>query len=98
MAYWLGWFIAIASTMACLVFWFRDVRRIMRERQSMLECARSQLSVYREKAADNDQRQDGEVLQRSERIYRQALDIYNQTLRKPWIVLPAYLMGFRARS
>ena len=98
MGYWLGWFIAIASTMACLVFWFRDVRRIMREHLSMVECAGGQLSVCRKKAENGDQGQDTEVLQRSEKIYRQALDIYNQTLRKPWIVLPAYLMGFRARS
>ena len=96
MVYWLGWFIAIASTMACLVFWFRDVRRIMREHQSMLECARSQLSVCRKKTAEGDQSQNAVILERSERIYRQALDIYNQTLRKPWICIPAYLMGYRS--
>ena len=35
------------------------------------------------------------VLERSESIYRQAVDHYNQTLRKPWVYPPAALMGFR---
>lgn len=98
MSAWLGWLIAIISTAACLTFWFRDARRIMRKHLSMLECAAGQLSVCRKKAASGDQTQNAEVLQRSERIYQQALDIYNQALHKPWIGVPAYLMGYRVRS
>ena len=98
MSAWLGWLIAVISTMACVNFWFRDVQRIMRKHLSMVECAGGQLSVCRKKAESGDQTQDAEVLHRSERIYRQAVDSYNRMLHKPWIALPAYLMGFRARS
>jgi len=88
--------VAIVSITACLHLWFRDVRRIMRERKSTVESAAEQLAACRRKAAGV--RYDPElakVIARSESIYRQATELYRQTLSKPWIWLPAMLMGFR---
>ena len=88
--------VAVVSTAAFLFLWFRDVRRIMQERKSTVDSAKAQLNVFREKAhtarGDPD---TAAVLQRSESIYRQAVEHYNQTLRKPWVYPPAALMGFR---
>ena len=88
--------VAVVSTAAFLFLWFRDVRRIMRERKSTVESARSQLSFFRDKAHKaRDDPDTAAILERSESIYRQAVEHYNQTLRKPWVCLPAALMGFR---
>ena len=88
--------VAVVSTAAFLFLWFRDVRRIMRERKSTVDSAKAQLNVFREKAHKaRDDPDAAAVLERSESIYRQAVDHYNQTLRKPWVCLPAALMGFQ---
>lgn len=34
------------------------------------------------------------ILQRVENVYEQAVDRYNDTLSKPWVRLPAAVMGF----
>lgn len=96
---WIAWLIAIVSTAVCLFLWFRDVRRIMRSRKSTVESAAGQLAACRERAAGaRDDPEAAAVLERSEKIYRQAVDIYNQTRQKPWICLPAMLMGFQPIS
>ena len=88
--------IAVISTAAFLCLWFRDVRRIMREQKSTVESAKAQLNIFREKAHKaRDDPDAAAVLERSESIYRQAVDHYNRTLRRPWVYLPATLMGFR---
>ena len=87
--------VAVVSTAAFLFLWFRDVRRIMRERKSTVDSAKAQFNVFREKAHKARDDPDAAVLARSESIYRQAVDHYNQTLRKPWVYPPAALMGFR---
>jgi len=96
MAVWLAWLVASISTIVCLFLWFRDVRRIMRERMNTVESAAAQLDACRKKPAQAVGDPDAAaVLARSEDIYRQAVDLYHQHLRKPWIWLPATLMGFR---
>lgn len=96
MASWLVPLIAILSTAICLFLWFRDVRRIMMEQKSTVESAKAQLVIFREKARKSkDAPYSAAVLARSESIYRQAVEHYNRTLRKPWIYPPAALMGFR---
>lgn len=96
MASWLAPLIAILSTAICLFLWFRDVRRIMMEQKSTVESAKAQLVIFREKAQKSrDDPNAAAVLARSESIYRQAVEHYNGTLRKPWIYPPAALMGFR---
>ena len=88
--------IAVISTALCLFLWFRDVRRIMNEQRSTVESARRQLASSRERAAKaRDDPDAAAVLERSENIYRQAVDHYNRTLRRPWVYPPAALMGFR---
>ena len=96
------WFIsliAVVSIALCLFLWFRDVRRIMQERKNTVESAAGQLAAYRERVSKARGDPDATaVLARSEDIYRQAVNIYNQTLRKPWNYLPARLMGFHRIS
>ena len=94
---WLIWVVVVVSVTVCLYLWFREVRRIMRERKSTVESAAGQLASCRRKAAGI--RYDAElekVIARSESIYRQATEHYQQAFRKPWIWLPAVLMGFRS--
>lgn len=96
MASWLVPMIAVISTAACLYLWFRDVRRIMKEQKSTVESAKAQLRIFREKADKaGDDPDTAAVLVRSVNIYRQAVEHYNRTLRKPWIYPPAALMGFQ---
>lgn len=96
MASWLIPLIAVISTTLCLFLWFREVRRIMRERNSTVESAGGQLAVCRERAlkARGDPETEA-VLERSEKIYRQSVDLYNRTLRQPWVYIPAVLMRYR---
>ena len=62
----------------------------------MLESAAAQLEACRTRAGRSmDDSDAASVLERSECIYGQAVDIYNQTLRKVWVFLPAMLMDFR---
>ena len=99
MASWMIALVAVVSTAAFLFLWFRDVRRIMRERKSTVDSAKAQLNVFREKAHKaRDDPDAAAVLERSESIYRQAVDIYNQTLQNAWNYLPARLMGFHRVS
>lgn len=88
--------IAAVCASLCLFLWFRDVRRVMRERRSMVESAAGQLRLSREKLMRMPQDpKTAAVLERSERIYAQAVELYNHTLRRPFYMLPARLMGFR---
>lgn len=88
--------IAVISTALCLFLWFRDVRRIMNEQRSTVESARRQLAFSRERAEKARGDPDAAaVLERSENIYRQAVEHYNRIRRKPWVYPPAALMGFR---
>ena len=94
---WLIWLVAIASVAVCLYLWFREVRRIMRERKSTVESAGSQLAACRRKTFGVRYDPElAEIVARSESIYRQAVDHYQQAFRKPWIWGPAILMGFRS--
>ena len=96
MSVWLAWLVADISIAVCLFVWFRDAKRIMRERMNTVESAAVQLDTCRKKSAQAVGDPDAAaVLARSEDIYRQAVDLYHQHLRKPWIWLPATLMGFR---
>lgn len=95
MSNWFAWCMAAVSTIAALFLWFRDVRRLMTSLSSTLESADDQLSACRDRMIKA--RGDPEaaaIMERSEKIYIQALERYNQILRKPWYSLPARLMGF----
>ena len=95
MSSWLAWLIAGVSSAICLLLWFRDVRRIMRDRMGTVKSAAGQLTICRDRAIRS--RGDPEVaavLERSRKIYEQAVDLYNRTLRKPWICIPAHLLGY----
>ena len=92
---WLAWTIAAGSVTVSIYLWFRDVRRIMRERSSTVESAQRQLICCRQNALQANTDPDAAaVLKRSENIYRQAVDLYNQTMKKAWVLLPALLMGY----
>ena len=90
----------VCSTALSIFLWFRDVRRTMRERRNVVDSAYGQFMIYQKKAyqAIGDPETaavTAAVYERSAKIYRQAVCIYNGFLCKPWILLPAYLMGFR---
>ena len=92
-----AWLIAAVCAAAFAALWCWEVRRIMRDRKSTLVSAEGQLSVCRKKAESEPDNLDViAVLHQSERIYLQAIELYQKTRRKPWIWLPAVLMGFRA--
>ena len=91
----LGLIIAIVSITGYFVFWLRSVRRTMLAYQEVVDIARDQLSVWQKKAEENSDLETLEVLDRSEDVYRQAVNLYNDELSRPWIYLPASLMGFR---
>lgn len=96
MASWLISIVAVVSSAICLYLWFRDVRRVMNEQKSTMESAKTQLKIFRERAHKaRDDPDAAAVLERSESIYRQAVEHYNRTLHKPWVYPPAALMGFR---
>ena len=50
MVLWPIYLIAIISTVGCIILWFRDVRRVMREQESTVESAHRELAVWRDKA------------------------------------------------
>ena len=86
----------VCSTALSLFLWFRDVRRTMRERRNVVDSAYGQFMIYQKKVYQERSDPDAvAVYDRSAKIYRQAVCIYNGFLCKPWILLPAYLMGFR---
>ena len=88
--------LAAAGTLSCLLFWFRKVLRLMRERKRMVDSAAGQLNVCLEMAANAcGDAAVAAVLERSGHIYRQAVDIYNRTMCQSWVYPMARLMGFR---
>ena len=79
MASWMIALVAVVSTAAFLFLWFRDVRRIMRERKSTVDSAKAQLNVFRKKAhKDRGDPDAAAVLERGESIYRQAVERSNR--------------------
>ena len=90
------YFVLAAMGFLGLLLWFGKVLRLMRERKRMVDSAAGQLEVCRKMAA-NARGDDATaaILERSRRIYRQAVDIYNRTLGKGWVYPMAILMGFR---
>lgn len=93
---WIAWLVASVSTAAALHLWFRDALRILRDRKNVVDSAAGQLTAFRRRAAETpDDEGVAAVLRRSQSIYTQAVDHYNLTLSRPWIYLPARLMGFR---
>lgn len=96
---WLITLIAVVSVTLCLFLWFRDVRRIMGERKSTLDSAAGQLAACRDRVRKaRDDPDAAAILKRSEDIYQQAATIYDRTIKKPWVFLPARLMGFQPIS
>ena len=68
---WFGWLLAVVSTVGFVSLWFWEVRRVLRNYRSMVQCAAGQLVSCRKRLAQSQQ--DAallEVLRRSESIYR----------------------------
>lgn len=72
------------------------MRRVLNDRKSIVDSAAGQLTSFRRRAevAPCD-KEFTQVLRRSESIYYQAVHNYNRTFSRPWVYLPARLMGFR---
>lgn len=90
---------AAISTAAFLALWFWVVYRELREKKNTMESAAVQLAVCKRQARlarDEREKEDAQgVLDRSLDIYRQSVNLYHQTLKKPWNYLPGCLMGYR---
>lgn len=80
-----------------LCLWFRRVWKVMKARREAVDIAEKQLQKA-ENCSDFSNETFSAVLTRSASIYRQAVVMYNQTLRHPLRRLPAALMGFRSLS
>ena len=90
---WFGWLLAVVSTVGFVFLWFWEVRRVLRNYRSMVQCAA--VSCRKRLAQSQQDAALLEVLRRSESIYRQAAEHYNTALCKPWAYLPGWLLGFR---
>ena len=93
---WIAWLIAAVCAAAFVALWSWEVRRMLTGRQSIGDSAASQVTAFRRRLAQTPaDREAAAVLYRSESIYRQAVDNYNHALRRPWVYIPARIMGFR---
>ena len=96
----MGWIAALISTSVLVILWFWEVRRRLREQHSMVESARSQMDSCRRRAAGSSGlcyelgRGVDRDMDKALELYRQAAEHYNNTLRRPLIHVPGYLMGF----
>ena len=96
MPHWIIYLIAVVSTTAFVLLWFWEVRRILQEQKHIVDSARQQLSVFSKKSlCDRNDPEIRAILERSRNIYCQSVAHYNATLRKPWVYLPAKVMGFQ---
>lgn len=93
---WIAWLIAAVCAAAFVALWSWEVRRMLTGRQSIVDSAASQVTAFRRRLAQTPaDREAAAVLYRSESIYRQAVDNYNHALYRPWVYIPARIMGFR---
>ena len=93
------WLITAVSVTILIIFWFREARRQLTEQKEMLDTATAQWTDFRLKhICDRNDPEIAEIMVRCESIYRQAANHYNETLHKPWILIPGTLMGFREKE
>ena len=96
---WIPWLLAIISTGAFVALWFWEARRVLNARRSTVESAAAQLAACQRRAGEARGDPDAAaVLARSESIWHQAVDLYNEALRKPWLYLPGTIMGFEIKK
>lgn len=88
-----------ALLLLCLVLgvylWFRRVWTVMKARHDAVEVAARQRQTA-EESAEPSPEAFAAVLARSENIYAQAVERYEQALHRPLYHLPAVMMGFRS--
>ncbi|MDO7788296.1 hypothetical protein [Desulforamulus aquiferis] len=76
--------IACFSTAAFIALWFWVVRKELKAKQNIIESARSQLAASRKqrlRAKDTPETEKAqEILDRSHDIYRQSVELYNDTM------------------
>lgn len=88
-----------ALLLLCLVLgvylWFRRVWTVMKARHEAVEVAARQRQTA-EDSAEPSPEAFAAVLARSENIYTQAVERYEQALHRPLYHLPAVMMGFRS--
>ena len=89
-----AWLIAGVGLLLCALLWLLRAERLLRKRKQIVDGAAGQLAACRERAAERYDPQCMEVLERSESIYRQAVDNYNALFCKLWVRLPGTLLGY----
>ncbi|MEG0924671.1 MAG: hypothetical protein RR313_07695 [Anaerovoracaceae bacterium] len=87
------------STVALVVLWFWVVRRELLEKQKIVEISKSQLVTskqeYMRVRGEPSENKVREILDRSQSVYDQSVEIYNKILRKPWNMIPAFFLDLR---
>lgn len=95
-------FAAILSATAFLTLWFWMARRELLGKQKAVDAAKSQLTASRQRylrTRDGPEEEAArEILERSQSVYRQTVERYNEHLKKPWNHIPGVLMGFRKKD
>ncbi len=99
---WVAYTVAAVSTTAFIILWFFVVRKELYAKQSMVEAAQCQLTAcleeYTHPKDGHEQAKVQEILKRSQSVYRQTVNIYNRTLRRPWNAIPAFFFGYRRKK
>lgn len=94
----IAYLVAGASMAALITLWFWIVRQELCAKQKAAKAAKCQLIASKQeylRARDgSNETQAHEILERSERVYKQSIQLYQKSLRKPWNLLPGALMGF----
>ena len=94
--------VVVFSTICFASLWFWVVHRELHAKKKTVDASRYQLTASRQqfmRARDGpDRKAAEELLTRSNDIYHQSLELYNDALHKPWNYLPAIIMGFRQLS
>lgn len=98
----IAYLIAGISTTGFLILWFWVARRELQEKHNMVESAANQLATCHKEymlSRDGQEAMDAErIFLRSRDIYLQSVNLYNETLKRPWYGIPGFLMGFQIVS
>ncbi len=94
--------LAVISTTAFVALWFWVVKKELHAKQIMIEAAKNQLTASQEQCArvrdGPEEKEAKETLKRTQSVHRQAVRIYNSTLRKPWNAVPGFFLGYRQQK
>ncbi|MEG2086680.1 MAG: hypothetical protein RR022_00680 [Angelakisella sp.] len=99
MTIYIAYFLVGLSTSAFVVLWFWVVWQALDAKRKAVEAARCQLIASKQahlRARNSPkEKQALEIMERSECVYNQSVQLYHNLRHKPWNALPGALMGFQ---